>query len=68
MYGIYANIGGILMGSMLPYIWQHHGSYGNMKTLERHPEVLKNIDIFHVLWGQDGHLTPIDITAPGTSA
>ena len=26
MYGIYANIWGILMGSMLPY--QHHGSYG----------------------------------------
>ena len=28
MYGIYANIGGILMGSMLPYIaapWIRHG-------------------------------------------
>ena len=30
MYGIYANIGGILMGSMLPYIsiYSIHGSYG----------------------------------------
>ena len=28
MYGIYANIGGILMGSMLPYMaapWIRHG-------------------------------------------
>ena len=35
MYGIYTNIGGILMGSMLPYIpapWIRHGIETSLKT------------------------------------
>ena len=32
MYGIYANIGGILMVNVTIYIYSIHGSYGYVKT------------------------------------
>ena len=35
MYGIYANIGGILMDPCY-HIWQHHGSYGNYTLHDIH--------------------------------
>ena len=45
MYGIYANIGGILMGSMLPYIayMDPMGTYTEMNfTRERNNEEWEN--------------------------
>ena len=41
MYGIYANIGGILMGSMLPYI-AYMDPMGESSELQNHLESMFN--------------------------
>ena len=56
MYGIYANIGGILMVNVTIYIYSIHGSYGYWKST-----CVGMGKIFHRFLGLKKHLDPVEL-------